>query len=104
MTDNRLDLTNLKVFTIDPPNSKDLDDALSVEKLENDHVRVGVHIADVTSLVEKDDAVDIEAQQRTTTFYPGECGRPYHTTSVLHAEFLKFLNQTFDFQKICVLL
>lgn len=76
--DNRKDLTNLKVFTIDPPNSKDLDDALSVEKLENDQVGVGVHIADVTSLVEKEDAVDIEAQQRATTFYPGACGRPYH--------------------------
>lgn len=37
------------VFTIDPPTSTDLDDALSIEKLSEDNFLVGIHIADVTS-------------------------------------------------------
>jgi exoribonuclease R len=49
--EGRLDLTNLEVFTIDPPNSRDLDDALSIEKTPDGNFRVGVHIADVTSFM-----------------------------------------------------
>ncbi|KAK3609928.1 hypothetical protein CHS0354_036697 [Potamilus streckersoni] len=72
----RSDLTNLRTFTIDPQGSKDLDDALSVERMESGF-RVGVHIADVTAYVHKGDPVDMEAQQRTTTFYSG-VSRPHH--------------------------
>ncbi|KAL3868508.1 hypothetical protein ACJMK2_041309 [Sinanodonta woodiana] len=72
----RKDLTSMRIFTIDPKGSKDLDDALSVEKTE-DGYRVGVHIADVTTFVQKGDPVDIEAQQRTTTFYSG-VRNPHH--------------------------
>ena len=73
---DRCDLTDLDTFTIDPPGSKDLDDALSIEKVD-DGFRVGVHIADVTVYVEKDDAVDIEARDRAVSFYPG-MRRPRH--------------------------
>ncbi|XP_052254570.1 helicase with zinc finger domain 2-like [Dreissena polymorpha] len=66
----RTDLTHLEVFTIDPPDAKDLDDALSIED-DGDGYRVGVHIADVSSFVEKDDPIDNEAHDRSTTFYPG---------------------------------
>ncbi|CAG2250016.1 unnamed protein product [Mytilus edulis] len=51
--EDRKDLTGMEIFTIDPSNARDLDDALSMEELD-DNYRVGVHIADVTSYVEKD--------------------------------------------------
>ena len=76
LTIGRHDLCNLDTFTIDPPGSKDLDDALSIEKLD-DGFRVGVHIADVSSYVIKGDAIDIEARERAVTFYPG-VKRPRH--------------------------
>lgn len=68
----------LLVFTIDPPGSKDLDDALSVRKIEDSCYEIGIHIADVASVLEKDDPIDIEAQERTRTFYPGEGYQPHH--------------------------
>ncbi|KAL3868506.1 hypothetical protein ACJMK2_041307 [Sinanodonta woodiana] len=68
--------TSLRVFTIDPPGSKDLDDALSIEKIGNGY-QVGVHISDVTAFVQKGDPVDTEAQQRVTTFYSG-VRSPHH--------------------------
>ncbi|XP_045159228.1 helicase with zinc finger domain 2-like isoform X2 [Mercenaria mercenaria] len=67
---DRVDLTNLNIFTIDPPGSKDLDDALSVEKIDGGY-KVGVHIADVAMYVPKDSPLDEEARNRATTFYPG---------------------------------
>ena len=74
-TDVREDLTNkLKVFTIDHQDSKSLDDALSVEEIDGNLV-IGVHITDVTSIVQKDDALDKEARKRTTTFVEGRRSR-----------------------------
>ena len=59
-------------FTIDPENSKDLDDALSVEKLEHSGVyRVGVHVADVSYFVKPDTPLDEEALLRCSSYYPG---------------------------------
>ncbi|XP_045158491.2 LOW QUALITY PROTEIN: helicase with zinc finger domain 2-like [Mercenaria mercenaria] len=65
---DRIDLTGMSVFTIDPVNSHDLDDALSFEKLETGY-KVGVHIADVSAYIEKDSPIDREAKQRGNTFY-----------------------------------
>ncbi|KAK3609926.1 hypothetical protein CHS0354_036695 [Potamilus streckersoni] len=72
----RRDITTLRTFTIDPPGSKGLDDALSVETM-GDGYKVGVHITDVTAIVQKGDPVDMEAQKRTTTFYSG-VKSPHH--------------------------
>ncbi|VDH97755.1 Hypothetical predicted protein [Mytilus galloprovincialis] len=74
--ENRLDLTQLRTFTIDPSNSKDLDDALSIETLKKGY-KVGIHIADVSAYIDKDDSIDLEAQIRATTFYPGGGKRAY---------------------------
>ncbi|XP_048763558.2 helicase with zinc finger domain 2-like isoform X2 [Ostrea edulis] len=74
---DREDLTALQVFTIDPRNSKDLDDALSIEKV-GENYRIGVHIADVGAVISKGDAMDLEAQNRVCTFYPGGDINPYH--------------------------
>ncbi|KAL3693598.1 hypothetical protein R1sor_007249 [Riccia sorocarpa] len=66
---NRKDLRGHRIFTIDPPTAKDLDDALSVERLEDGMLRIGVHIADVSFFVEPSTALDEEAQRRSTSVY-----------------------------------
>ncbi|XP_052763926.1 helicase with zinc finger domain 2-like [Mya arenaria] len=75
--DDRIDLRLLNVFTIDPPDAKDLDDAISLKRT-SDGFRVGVHIADVSSVVPKDSHIDVEAQHRATTFCPPSSCRPRH--------------------------
>ncbi len=66
---NRRDLRNLNVFTIDPADAKDFDDAISVEKLENGNYSVGVHIADPTFFVKPGEIIDNEARERATSIY-----------------------------------
>ncbi|XP_060566271.1 helicase with zinc finger domain 2-like isoform X2 [Ruditapes philippinarum] len=66
--EDRTNLCNLWTFTIDPPGTEDLDDALSVED-SGHHYRVGVHISDVSSYVSKNSGIDLEAKQRSQTFY-----------------------------------
>jgi ribonuclease R len=67
--DQRIDFRNKTVFTIDPVDAKDFDDALSIEELENGHLRLGVHIADVTHYVQSGSALDEEAHKRATSIY-----------------------------------
>ena len=59
-------------FTIDPPASVDLDDALSVEITSPSSFLVGVHIADVTFFLECGTPLDHEAFLRCTSYYPGQ--------------------------------
>ncbi|KAH7299125.1 hypothetical protein KP509_25G073900 [Ceratopteris richardii] len=66
---NRKDLTCFRVFTIDPPTARDLDDALSIQRLANGLLRVGVHIADVSYFVHPETELDKEAQLRSTSVY-----------------------------------
>lgn len=65
----RLDLRDQIVFTIDPADAKDFDDAVSLQKLPNGHLRLGVHIADVSYYVEENGAIDAEAKDRGTSVY-----------------------------------
>ena len=68
----RRDLTGETIFTIDGDDSKDLDDAISIKKLENGNYLLGVHIADVGNYVKKGNLIDIEAYARgTSTYFPG---------------------------------
>ena len=46
--EKRRDYRKNCVFTIDPLTARDLDDALSIEKLDDGNYKVGVHIADVS--------------------------------------------------------
>jgi len=66
----REDLRKTFIFTIDPPDAKDFDDAISIEFDEaKQEWTLGVHIADVSTFVELKSALDIEARERGNSVY-----------------------------------
>jgi ribonuclease R len=69
ITDGRLDLTAATIITVDPVDARDFDDAISLERLENGHWKLGVHIADVSHFVRPKSALDREAKERATSIY-----------------------------------
>ena len=100
VADDRLSLTEQTVVTIDPDEARDFDDAVSLDRDENGHWRLGVHIADVALFVRPGTPLDEEARRRGTSVYlPGkvlpmlpelisnglaslQAGRPRYTKSV----------------------
>jgi ribonuclease R len=63
------DFRAVPTMTIDPFDAKDFDDALSVRKLGDGKIEVGVHIADVSFFVTPGSAIDTEARERATSVY-----------------------------------
>lgn len=64
----RRDFRGVPTFTIDPEDAKDFDDALSIRRV-NEHIEVGIHIADVSHYVRPNSALDAEARTRGTSIY-----------------------------------
>ncbi|MDR0921563.1 MAG: ribonuclease R [Lactobacillales bacterium] len=67
--EGRRDLRDQLIVTIDGADAKDLDDAVTVWKLENGHFHLGVHIADVSYYVTENSVLDLEASDRATSVY-----------------------------------
>ena len=65
----RVDYRSVFTVTIDPVTAKDYDDALSIQKMENGHYEIGVHIADVSYYVKEGSVLDEEAYLRNTSIY-----------------------------------
>ena len=69
----REDITEKTVITIDPPDAKDFDDAISLEKDAEGNWVLGVHIADVSNFLPPDSPLDVEAKARGNSVYlPGK--------------------------------
>lgn len=66
---DRLDLTRLKVYTIDDESTSEIDDGLSWELLPDGQQKLWVHIADPTRWLAPEDELDLEARRRGTTVY-----------------------------------
>ncbi len=76
-----IDLTHLKVCTIDDESTTEIDDGLSVEYLEDGTIKLWIHIADPTRLVTPGDELDLEARRRSTSLY-----LPTGMVSMFHTE------------------
>ncbi|NJM99860.1 MAG: VacB/RNase II family 3'-5' exoribonuclease [Phormidesmis sp. RL_2_1] len=66
---SRLDLTHLKVYTVDDESTREIDDGLSYEHLSDGRQQLWIHIADPTYWLSPGDALDTEARKRCTTVY-----------------------------------
>ena len=70
--EGRRDLRDKMIFTIDGDDTKDIDDAISIDIDPNGHYKLGVHIADVTHYIKENTALDKDARQKATSVYmPG---------------------------------
>ena len=65
----RTDLTGLEVVTVDSVETREIDDALSFQRIEGGGFRLGIHIADPSAFVQINDATDVEALARASSLY-----------------------------------
>ena len=77
----RINLTDLHLITIDGQATLDYDDALSIEK-SNNHYRLGIHISDVGSLIHPSSLVDQEAAKRASSIYTPDMKIPMIPSSL----------------------
>lgn len=77
-----LDRTDIRLVTIDPPGSMDLDQAMWLERRDGGGYRVYYALADIAAFVGAGDAIDVEANRRGQTLYGGLSTIPLHPTSL----------------------
>ena len=82
VTRNRQDLTHLNVFSIDDDDTLDIDDALSVEKMPDGLLRLGVHIAAPATAIAFGSLLETEARRRATSIYIPEMRIPMLPTII----------------------
>ena len=70
--EERVDLTEKNIFTIDSIKTKDMDDAISINLLKNGNYELGIHIADVAHYVKPNSRIFKEALKRGTSVYLGD--------------------------------
>ncbi len=75
---DRLDIRHLNVYSIDPPNCRDIDDAFHLNELNENIYEIGIHIADVSHFIQFNDDLDKIIQSRLTSVYP-----PHKTINML---------------------
>jgi len=78
---DRCDLTTVPIITIDEPSTRDIDDGISVE-IFDDRYHIGVHVTDVSSLVEKNGVLELEASNRVASLYFPETTIPMFPSSL----------------------
>lgn len=71
-TKDRVDLRDLLTLTIDGPNVTVIDDALTLDRTDSGHWRLGIHISDITHYIEAHSPIDQEAARRGTSVYLGD--------------------------------
>lgn len=64
----RLDMTDCEVYSIDPDNCEDIDDALSIRHIGN-RTEIGIHISDVSSHVSRMSVIEMEIKKRIESVY-----------------------------------
>ncbi|MEJ5300829.1 MAG: ribonuclease R family protein [Thermodesulforhabdaceae bacterium] len=69
LDEHREDLRHLWTVSIDSEETKDIDDAISLEELDSGLFRIGIHITDVAAYIEQGDPLDAEARTRMTSIY-----------------------------------
>ncbi len=74
--EGRYDFTDWEIFSIDGKDTKDKDDCISLTKLSNGNVLLGVHIADVAYYVPQNSPIDVDAFTKGTSYYFGGCVEP----------------------------
>eukprot|EP00850_Spirogloea_muscicola_P016976 SM000141S00920 [mRNA] locus=s141:389445:394241:- [translate_table: standard] len=65
----RVDLSDFKIYTIDSEDTEEIDDGLSIQRLEDGRLRVWIHVADPARFVVPNDVLDLEARHRSTSVY-----------------------------------
>ena len=66
---HRNDITSETIITIDPPDAKDFDDAISLTKTRQGNWTLGIHIADVSEFVPADSPLDLHAKEKGNSIY-----------------------------------
>lgn len=102
---NRLDLTNINVITIDESSTMDIDDGLSIQFTDDGFI-VGIHITDVDSIFSEESSIDIEARSRLSSFYAPEITVPmlpekisYNIGSLIPGSIRPAMTLLINFQK-----